>query len=127
MKIHAGETAVQSVNALGNLKGPIVRLSGGNQQKVLFAGSILKNPTLLLLDEPTKGIDVGAKKEIYELIKTLAHDNGVSVIFSAGEEEEVLTLADSVVIFKDGATSGRKTQSSNLSVQMLRTLAIKGA
>ena len=127
MKIEASQEAIQSINALGNLRGPIVRLSGGNQQKVLFAGSILKNPSLLLLDEPTKGIDVGAKKEIYELIKTLAHERGVSVIFSAGEEEEILTLADSVVIFRDGATTGKKFKSSELSIQMLRTLAIKGA
>ena len=127
MKIEASQRAIQAVNALGNLRGPIVRLSGGNQQKVLFAGSILKNPSLLLIDEPTIGIDVGAKKEIYELIKKLAHDNGVSVIFSAGEEEEILTLADSVVIFRDGATTGKKFKSSDLSIQVLRTLAIKGA
>lgn len=127
IKIEASKAVIQSVNALGNLRGPIVRLSGGNQQKVLFAGSILKNPSLLLLDEPTKGIDVGAKKEIYELIKTLAHDKGVSVIFSAGEEEEILTLADSVVIFRDGITTGKKFKTNELSIQMLRTLAIKGA
>jgi ABC-type sugar transport system ATPase subunit len=127
MKIEASQAVIQSVNALGNLSGPIARLSGGNQQKVLFAGSILKNPILLLLDEPTKGIDVGAKKEIYELIKTLAHESGVSVIFSAGEEDEILTLAESAVIFRDGVTSGKKFKSSDLSIQLLRTLAIKGA
>jgi ribose transport system ATP-binding protein len=126
-KTEAGKKAILSVSALGNLNGPIVRLSGGNQQKVLFAGSVLKNPILLLLDEPTKGIDVGAKREIYELIKIFAHNHGVSVIFSAGEEEEILTLADSVVIFRDGATSGKKFPAADLSVQLLRTLAIKGA
>jgi ribose transport system ATP-binding protein len=84
----------------------IVRyLSGGNQQKVVLGKWLCLAPKVLLLDEPTRGIDVGAKEEIYKLIDQLARD-GVAVLFASSEMEEVLGLADRVLVMHEGRMSG---------------------
>ncbi|MGY1713983.1 sugar ABC transporter ATP-binding protein [Geodermatophilus sp. SYSU D01106] len=75
-------------------------LSGGNQQKVLLARWLLTEPRLLLLDEPTRGIDIGAKAQIQELVAQLAAE-GMSVVFVSAELEEVLRICDSVVVLRD--------------------------
>jgi ribose transport system ATP-binding protein len=76
-------------------------LSGGNQQKVVLARWLLRDCRLLLLDEPTRGVDVGARSEIYALIRTLA-DRGVAVVVVSSEIPEVLGLADRVLVIADG-------------------------
>jgi ribose transport system ATP-binding protein len=76
-------------------------LSGGNQQKVLLARWLLRECRVLLLDEPTRGVDVGARSEIYALIRTLA-DSGVAVVVVSSEVEEVLGLADRVLVVREG-------------------------
>ena len=78
-------------------------LSGGNQQKVLLGRWLAMNPTLLILDEPTRGIDVGAKGEIQSLIKSLA-DRGLAVLMISSELEEVIEGADRVFVLRDGIT-----------------------
>lgn len=86
------------------MEGPkqvITRLSGGNQQKAVFARAVMVTPRLLLLDEPTHGVDVGAKSEIYEIIHELAQQ-GMSVIVSSSELPEVLAIADRCVVFSLG-------------------------
>ncbi|HEY0811792.1 MAG TPA: sugar ABC transporter ATP-binding protein [Pseudonocardia sp.] len=75
-------------------------LSGGNQQKVLLARWLLTEPRLLILDEPTRGIDVGAKAQIQKLVVDLAHD-GMAVLFISAELEEVLRLSDRVAVLRD--------------------------
>ena len=75
-------------------------LSGGNQQKVLLARWLLMQPKLLILDEPTRGIDVGAKTEIQRLIVSLC-DDGMSVLFISAEIEEVLRLSHKVEVLRD--------------------------
>jgi ribose transport system ATP-binding protein len=77
-------------------------LSGGNQQKVVLARWLLKGCAVLLLDEPTRGVDVGARSEIYRLIRELA-DSGVAIVLVSSEVPEVLGLADHVLVMKDGA------------------------
>jgi ABC-type sugar transport system ATPase subunit len=76
-------------------------LSGGNQQKTIFARSLLTKPKLLFLDEPTHGVDVGAKGEIYEIIDRLVK-NGVSIVLISSELPEVLTLADRILVMREG-------------------------
>jgi ribose transport system ATP-binding protein len=76
-------------------------LSGGNQQKVVLARWLLRDCRVLLLDEPTRGVDVGARSEIYQLVRSLA-DRGVAVVVVSSEIEEVLGLADRVLVIREG-------------------------
>jgi galactofuranose transport system ATP-binding protein len=82
---------------------PIRELSGGNQQKVLLARWLATNPRLLLLDEPTRGIDVGAKADVAKIIREL-RDSGLAVLLSASELEELTAVADRAVVIRDGKT-----------------------
>ncbi len=78
----------------------IKNLSGGNQQKVLLGRWLATDPEILILDEPTRGIDVGAKAEIQKRVLELA-DSGVSVIFISSELDEVVRLSDRIIVMKD--------------------------
>jgi simple sugar transport system ATP-binding protein len=75
-------------------------LSGGNQQKVLLARWLITQPEVLILDEPTRGIDIGAKAQIQQLVAELAR-KGMSVVFISAELEEVLRLSDRLVVMRD--------------------------
>jgi ribose transport system ATP-binding protein len=79
-------------------------LSGGNQQKVVFAKWLNRKPEILFLDEPTRGVDVSAKREIGDLIGSLA-DLGTSVLLITSEVEEMVLLADRVLVLHDGVIS----------------------
>ncbi len=83
----------------------ITSLSGGNQQKVVIAKGLLTNPQVLLLDEPTRGVDVGAKSEIFEIIASLAAQ-GYGVLYVSSELKEVLDMADRVLVMSKGRISG---------------------
>src|SRR6185503_5044898 len=80
-------------------------LSGGNQQKVVLAKWLLTNPKVLFLDEPTRGIDVGAKQEIYVQINRLA-DEGLAIVLVSSELPEVLSLSDRVLVLHEGRLAG---------------------
>ena len=88
-----------------NLHEPILNLSGGNQQKVLIARWLMTHPRILILDEPTRGIDVGAKAEIHRLISELA-GKGVAVIMISSEMPEVLGMSDRVLVMHEGRMTG---------------------
>ena len=83
----------------------IQSLSGGNQQKVLIARWLNTNPEILLLDEPTRGIDVGAKYEIYSIINELA-SAGKSIIMISSEMPELLGMSDRIMVMSNGYMSG---------------------
>ncbi|MFZ9978930.1 MAG: sugar ABC transporter ATP-binding protein [Opitutales bacterium] len=83
---------------------PIAQLSGGNQQKALLARSLLDDPDLVILDEPTRGIDIGAKAEIYALIQKLARQ-GKGVLLISSELPEVLALAHRIVVLRQGSVA----------------------
>jgi ribose transport system ATP-binding protein len=80
-------------------------LSGGNQQKVVLGKWLAMKPHVLLLDEPTRGIDIGAKQEIYSLMEHLARD-GVGILFASSEMEEVLGMSDRVLVMHEGQITG---------------------
>ena len=79
--------------------------SGGNQQKVVLAKWILTNPKILILDEPTRGVDIGAKKEIYSIINKLAAQ-GVAIIMVSSELPEVLGMSDNIMVVREGEVRG---------------------
>jgi ribose transport system ATP-binding protein len=80
-------------------------LSGGNQQKVVLAKWLAMKPRVMILDEPTRGIDVGAKAEIYRLMRALA-DSGVAVLMISSDMEEVIGVSDSVAVMHEGRIAG---------------------
>ena len=91
----------------------INNLSGGNQQKVLLSRVLLIEPELLLLDEPTRGIDVGAKQEIYNLIDELKKE-GMGILFTSSEISELLLVSDRILVLSEGRQSALlKTSETN--------------
>ena len=80
-------------------------MSGGNQQKVVLAKWIYTDPKILILDEPTRGVDIGAKKEIYSVINDLAA-KGVAVILVSSELPEVLGMSDRITVVHEGRITG---------------------
>ncbi len=97
-------------------------LSGGNQQKVLLARWLAMNPKVLLLDEPTRGIDVGAKAEVQKLVDELAGD-GLGVLLISSDLEELIEGSDRVVVLKDGAVVGELTGDDVTEDKLMRTIA----
>ncbi len=111
----------------GNRAGAVERLSGGNQQKILLARVLAQNPRVLLLDEPTKGVDIGVKAEIHRLLRALAHEEGLAVVVVSSEEEEILELADDVVTITAGVCDGRAVPAGRLTAVELRHAAWNAA
>lgn len=97
-------------------------LSGGNQQKVVFAKWIYTDPKVLILDEPTRGVDIGAKKEIYNIINDLAA-KGVAIIMVSSELPEVLGMSDRVMVVREGLVRGilSKEEANQENVMILAT------
>ncbi len=93
--------ALARVSGTSLLEAPAGALSGGNQQKLLFARALLATPTVLIADEPTRGVDVGAKLDLYKLLVDLAAD-GLAIVLISNEMEELLGLAHRVVVLRKG-------------------------
>jgi ribose transport system ATP-binding protein len=104
---------------------PVQFLSGGNQQKVVLGKWLALRPRVLLLDEPTRGIDVGAKQEIYRLMEDLARE-GVAILYASSEMEEILGMSDRVVVMHEGRLAGELAR-SELSEESVMHLATGGA
>jgi len=118
-------TAADMIQKL-NVKTPSDRqvvqyLSGGNQQKCVIGKWLAMKPKVLLLDEPTRGIDVGAKREIYKLMEQLAH-GGVAILFVSSEMEEVLGMSDRTLVMHEGKLTG-ELQRHELSEEAIMHLA----
>ncbi|MEA9391133.1 L-arabinose ABC transporter ATP-binding protein AraG [Acerihabitans sp. TG2] len=123
------ENAEEHIRSL-NIKTPsaeqlIMNLSGGNQQKAILGRWLSEEMNVIMLDEPTRGIDVGAKHEIYQVIYELAK-RGIAVLFASSDLPEVLGLADRIVVMREGAISGElthndATEQKALSLAMLHT------
>ena len=96
-------------------------LSGGNQQKIVLGKWLAMNPKLLILDEPTRGIDIGAKREIYHLMEKLAGE-GMAILFVSSEMEEVLGMADRAYVMHEGRVSGELSR-EELSEEAIMKLA----
>jgi inositol transport system ATP-binding protein len=101
---------------------PVQYLSGGNQQKVLVGRWLLTAPRILILDEPTRGIDVGAKAEIHRLISTLAK-NGAAVMMISSEMPEILGMSDRVMVMRQGRVAGIVDRAQANQVELMRLAA----
>lgn len=99
---------------------PIGRLSGGNQQKAILAKCLLLNPKILILDEPTRGIDVGAKYEIYKLINQLAQE-GIAIIVISSELPELLGISDRVLVMHQGKLKASLINTALTQEQVMET------
>ena len=114
----------QRFDVRGDLTRPVGRMSGGNQQKVLIAKWLVENPKVFIVDEPTRGVDVGAKMAIYEIIRKLAAD-GVAVIVISSELEEVLGLAHRVLVMSEGRQRGILSRDEATPARVM-SLAVRG-
>ena len=117
------DTFVQRLNIKAS--GPdqkVGELSGGNQQKVLLARWLAMHPKVLLLDEPTRGIDIGAKAEVQRLIDELAED-GLGVLLISSDLEELIEGADRVVVLRDGTVVGELAGDEVTEDHLMRAIA----
>jgi len=108
---------------VANPQQPITALSGGNQQKVVVAKGLLTHPKVLLLDEPTRGIDVGAKSEIFEIMNRLAAQK-YGVIFVSSELKEILAMSDRILVMSKGAITGEFTHQEATEEKLVAASAI---
>ena len=110
--------------ALANENQAVKELSGGNQQKVVIAKWLSMAPDVLIMDEPTRGIDIGAKTEIYNLMRRLT-EQGMSIIMISSEMAEIMKISDRVVVMHEGSKTG-EMNSQEVTQEALMSAAIGG-
>lgn len=115
------EYAKQLTIKTPSLHAKVDSLSGGNQQKVVISKWLMKKPVVLILDDPTRGIDVGAKYEIYKLINRLA-EQGVAIILISSEMEEVLGMSDRIIVMHEGQNMG-SVEASEATQELIMRMA----
>ncbi len=101
-----GNLAAQMKAKFNSLKDPITSLSGGNQQKFIIARWLMRDAKVLIMDEPTRGIDVSAKFEIQSVLRRLTEERGLSIIVISSEMEELLDVADRILVMHEGSVKG---------------------
>jgi ribose transport system ATP-binding protein len=103
------QVAQEQVHSLGirlaSLEQKVINLSGGNQQKVVLAKWLTLNPQVLLLDEPTRGVDIGAKADVYHIMSELAH-KGVAILMISSDLPEILGMSDRILVMHEGRIAG---------------------
>ena len=97
-------------------------LSGGNQQKVVLAKWLQKNAEVIIFDEPTRGIDVGAKFEIYQILQNLAED-GKAILMISSELPEIIGMSDRIIVMNEGRVSGEIQDCSSVTQEDVMKLA----
>lgn len=104
----------------------VASLSGGNQQKVVFAKCLNSKPKILLLDEPTRGVDVGAKQEIYQIVRTLAKEGNAIIVFSS-ELPEILGLCDRIILLNEGSIVEELANTPDLDTRKIMHMVTGGS
>jgi ribose transport system ATP-binding protein len=107
-----------------NNKQIVQNLSGGNQQKIVIAKWLAINPKILILDDPTRGIDVGAKNEIYSLINNLAKEK-IGIILISSELPEILNISDRILVMREGKITGELTRKEATQEKIMQLAALK--
>ena len=117
------ELVSQAISDLGivlqSTSQPIRTLSGGNQQKCILARCLAVHPSLLLLDEPTHGVDVRTKEQIYQIIRSLA-DQGMAILVASSEMVELFQIASSILVLSNGHASGIHQVTTATPVDLMR-------
>ena len=108
---------------LASMDTEVQMLSGGNQQKVLLSRALAVDPKIILFDEPTRGVDIGAKREIYAFIEELA-TNGVAVLIISSEMEEVLRLSDRIIVMRRGGVAATLTRAEASEEAIMRAATL---
>lgn len=103
-----------------DVRSSIEELSGGNQQKCMLARSLNARCAILLVNEPTRGVDVAAKREIYRLLATLADEHRAAVVLVSSELPEILGLSDRIIVMRDGRIAGRVEGAAATEEQLMR-------
>jgi len=115
---------IEKINIkVSNIEQKMNSLSGGNQQKVLFAKWLNINPRIIIMDEPTRGIDVGAKAEMHRMIRELA-ESGIGVIIISSELPEIIGMCDRVIVMHEGKITG-EVSNDNITEKNILMLASK--
>ena len=110
----------------GKLSDPVSSLSGGNQQKVAIAKMLSINPKLIILDEPTRGVDVGAKCEIHRILRALAAQ-GVGIVVISSELPELIGLCDRVAVVREGRISGEVSGAQMTEENIMQLVSVTDA
>ena len=110
---------------MNGIEDTVSSLSGGNQQKVVLAKCLLSDPKVLIMDEPTRGIDVGAKAAIYNIMVGLA-EQGIAIIMISSEMPELIGMSDRVVVMAGGKVRGELEGEEAASQQAIMNLAFGG-
>lgn len=108
---------------VGRCEERVVNLSGGNQQKVLFAKWLATEPGILILNDPTRGVDVGAKREIYQICRNLAAQ-GMTLLMTSSEVEEIVGLADRAMVLRKGRLFEEFRGESMTKARMLHAMSV---
>jgi len=123
MEGQVGEMAAR-MNLTASTRGRTVQeLSGGNQQKVMLARWLLVHPPILIVDEPTRGIDIGAKMEVHQLLRELARE-GTAVVLISSELPEILAVADRILVMREGRKAGELTPEEATEEKILRLASL---
>jgi ABC-type sugar transport system ATPase subunit len=112
-----------AIKTFDKSKQPAQTLSGGNQQKVVIGKWLMTNPEVFIVDEPTRGVDVGAKFEIYSHLNTMARE-GCAILFISSEMEELIGVCDRIMVMCSGAITG-ELERGRFTQEGLLTLAIR--
>ncbi|OCX65655.1 sugar ABC transporter ATP-binding protein [Thioclava sp. SK-1] len=113
----------QMVIKIASPEHPVASLSGGNQQKVVIAKALMTQPKVLLMDEPSRGIDIGAKAEVFRVMRHLAAQ-GLGIVFVTSDLEEVLGLSDRILVMSDGRITGEFTAQTASDTALITASAI---
>jgi rhamnose transport system ATP-binding protein len=109
----------------GRMRDAVATLSGGNQQKVVLAKWLARNPSLLIIDEPTRGIDIGTKAEIHRLLDELVAE-GVAVLMISSELPEMLGMADRVLVLREGRLTAELSRKEADEDSIMRAATLQG-
>jgi ABC-type sugar transport system ATPase subunit len=120
-----GKKAAEMTVRMSSISNPVVNLSGGNQQKVVLAKCLMTKPKVIILDEPTRGIDVGAKFNIYKMMTALA-SQGIAIIMISSEMPELIGMSDRILVMSNGRIRGEYTEKENITQEAILRLALEG-